>query len=58
MNTLKRFLKNEKGLETVEWTIMAALIVLGAIIAIGALQEAIKGVFSDLATKAAERPTG
>jgi len=29
MNMLKRFLKDERGLETVEWVVMGCVIVLG-----------------------------
>ena len=48
---VKRFIRDEKGLETVEWTIMAALIILGAVLAISALQTEITGVFNALAEK-------
>ena len=42
---LKRFIKDEQGLETVEWVVMAALIVLGITAAITTLQGKIGGVF-------------
>ena len=44
----KRFLKDEKGLETVEWTIMAALIVLGIVLAVSSLKDEIAIVFGSL----------
>ena len=37
METLKRFIKDEQGLETVEWAVIAALIVVGLIAAITGL---------------------
>jgi Flp pilus assembly pilin Flp len=37
MNTLKRFLKDEQGLETVEWVVMGAVIVLGVALLAGLL---------------------
>ncbi|MHC4258856.1 MAG: Flp family type IVb pilin [Planctomycetota bacterium] len=51
MRTLKRFLKDEKGLETVEWTILAALIILGVVALVGSLQTEIGNVFTGLATE-------
>jgi pilus assembly protein Flp/PilA len=44
----KRFIRDEKGLETVEWTIMAALVILGLVAAITALQGKIGDVFTAL----------
>ena len=37
MNMLKRFLKDEQGLETVEWVVMGAVIVLGMALLAGLL---------------------
>jgi Flp pilus assembly pilin Flp len=37
MNTLKRFIKDERGLETVEWVVMGAIIVLGVAALAGVL---------------------
>lgn len=51
MNILKRFLKDEKGLETVEWTVMAALIVLGIVLAVISLQTEIGNVFTSLVSE-------
>jgi Flp pilus assembly pilin Flp len=51
MESLKRFFKDEKGLETVEWTILAALIVLGVVVLITGLQTEIGNVFSSLVTE-------
>ena len=48
MNMLKRFIKDERGLETVEWVVMAALIVLGIVAAITTLQGKIGGVFNEI----------
>lgn len=48
MNTLKRFLKDEQGLETVEWAVIAALIVAGLILIITGLGENVEDRFSEL----------
>jgi Flp pilus assembly pilin Flp len=37
LTRIKRFLRNEKGLETVEYAIISGLIVAGSIVAIGAI---------------------
>ncbi len=47
----KRFFRDEKGLETVEWTIMAALIILGLVAAITTLQDEIGNTFNALETE-------
>lgn len=46
----KKFLKNEEGMETVEYAVMAALIVAGLIAAIGLLGGAVKAKFEALTT--------
>jgi Flp pilus assembly pilin Flp len=46
MKTLKRFFKDEQGLETVEYAVMTALIVAAMVTAIGLLAAAITGRFS------------
>ena len=51
MNMLKRFIKDEQGLETVEWVVMAALIVLGIVAAITTLQGKIGGVFGEIGSE-------
>ena len=42
MNTLKRFLKDERGLETVEWVVMGCVIVLGVAVFVGYLLDDIQ----------------
>ena len=37
LTRIKRFLRNEEGLETVEYAIISGLIVAGSIVAIGAI---------------------
>jgi len=49
MNMLKRFIKDERGLETVEWVVMAALIVLGLVALITGFKNKVAGVFTDIA---------
>ena len=43
---VKRFIKDEKGLETIEWTLMAAIIVLGFVLLYTPVKEAIVRVFT------------
>lgn len=45
---LKRFLKDERGLETVEWAVIAALIVAGLIGVISTLGDKVEGKFTQL----------
>jgi Flp pilus assembly pilin Flp len=47
---IKRFVKDEQGLETVEYAVMTALIVAALILAIGALSTAVTGRFNSTAT--------
>ncbi len=49
-NLLKRFIRDERGLELSEYAVMVALIVIAVIIAIGALSTAIQGAFTETAT--------
>lgn len=37
MEQIKKFLKDETGMETVEWAVVAALVILGVAAAFGAL---------------------
>jgi len=50
MNTLKNFVKNEQGLETVEYAIITGLIVAGVILTIAAIGVWVKGKFDGLKT--------
>ena len=50
MNMLKRFIKDERGIETSEYAIMLVLIAIALIIAIGYLRDAIAGAFNEAAT--------
>ncbi|MCI0499665.1 MAG: hypothetical protein L0Y36_08300 [Planctomycetales bacterium] len=43
MKTLMNFLKDERGLETVEWVVMACVIVLGVAALVGVLLTKIQG---------------
>jgi len=49
-NMLKRFIRDESGLELSEYAIMVALIVIILIVAINALSGAIAGAFNRTAT--------
>jgi len=46
MRYLKNFVRDESGLETVEYAVMTALIIGGVIVAIGLLALAIQGRFT------------
>ena len=48
MNILKRFLREEEGLETVEYAIIVGLIVAGLVAVIGAIGVWVKGRFTTL----------
>jgi pilus assembly protein Flp/PilA len=48
MKAIERFLKDESGLETVEYAIIAGLIVVGAIVAITAIGGYVKIKFEAL----------
>jgi len=48
---VKRFIKDEKGLETIEWTLMAAIIVLGFLVIYDPVREAILAVYSAIAER-------
>ena len=50
METLKRFIKDEKGLETVEWAVIAALIVAALVGIITSLGENVQDAFEKLET--------
>jgi Flp pilus assembly pilin Flp len=45
---VKRFIKEENGLETIEWTLMAALVVLGFVVLYNPIVTAIQGVFTKI----------
>ncbi len=48
MNYLKRFIRDERGLETVEWAVIAALIVAGLVLVIKELGTNVEARFGDL----------
>lgn len=48
MKKLMAFLKDEDGLETSEYALMGALIVIGLVVAVQTLEGAIEGTLSDM----------
>ena len=58
MEKIKRFFKDEDGLELSEYAIMGALIILGLTGLIVGLGGAIGGVFTDVTTEVNARPAG
>ena len=55
---IKRFAKDEKGLESVEWAVMAGLIVVAAIAAITGIGSKVAGAFQELQSNLAGLPDG
>ena len=49
-NVMKRFFKDEKGLETVEYAIIAGLIVVGVIVTVTSIGGYVKAKFEQLAS--------
>lgn len=58
MKRIRRFLKDQAGLETIEWTLMAAIIVLGVILLYTPVKIAITAIFDALAAKLNEAAAG
>ena len=56
LENVKKFIKDERGLETVEYAIMAALLAVGLIFTLGLLREQIVGVFNRLVTALTPTP--
>jgi pilus assembly protein Flp/PilA len=48
MKTMKRFLSNEEGLETVEYGLVAALIVIVAIVAMQTIGPKLKAIYETI----------
>jgi Flp pilus assembly pilin Flp len=57
MNMLKRFLKDERGIETSEYAIMLVLIAIALITAVTVLKNAIANAFNDTADVINNRPS-
>lgn len=51
MNLLKKFVKDEAGLETVEYAIITGLVVAGTVAIIAAIGTWVNTVFGDLQTQ-------
>ena len=58
MNTLKRFLKDERGLETVEWVVMGCVIVLGVAALVGVLIDDINTGLTEIGNEIQTAATG
>jgi Flp pilus assembly pilin Flp len=50
MNTLRRFVNDDRGMETVEWAVVAALIVAGVVGAVSGLGTNVLAKFNALIT--------
>ena len=51
LNTLKRLISDERGLETIEYAIMTSLIVAGVILTVGLIGDWVKLTFDNLKTE-------
>lgn len=51
MYILKQFFRDEQGMETVEWAVLAALIVAGLVTVIAGLGTNVKNAFTTLSTQ-------
>ncbi len=58
LQTLKRFMSDEQGLETVEYAVMAALVVAAVVLAVQGLRTAVAGRFNETATTITTSGTG
>jgi len=56
MALLKRFASDERGMETVEWAVLAALIVAGLIGVVAGVGTNVKAAFTKLQTGTAQAP--
>jgi Flp pilus assembly pilin Flp len=50
LNVMKRFGRDDRGMETVEWAIMAAILVAGLVGVIGGIGTNVLGKFTSLQT--------
>ena len=57
MRMLKRFIKDERGIETSEYAIMLVLIAIALIVAVTILKNAIALAFEDTANVIGNRPS-
>jgi pilus assembly protein Flp/PilA len=48
MNTVKKFLSNESGATFIEYALLAAIVGIGLVAALGALQTKVSGTFSNV----------
>ena len=52
LHGLKSFARDERGMETVEWAVLAALVTAALVTAIKALGTSVKNSFTSLSTEA------
>ena len=57
MKALKRFLRDESGLETVEWAFVLGFVVLVAVLAFIGSQASLKSIFGDMETQLGQAAT-
>ena len=56
MKKLIAFFKEEDGLETVEWAVIAALVVVGLVTVVGSLGDNVLAAFTGLETATTPQP--
>jgi Flp pilus assembly pilin Flp len=51
MKTLRRFLQDERGIESAEWALILGIIVLTAVVAATGAKDSMKTIFGNLKTE-------
>ncbi|MHC4172646.1 MAG: Flp family type IVb pilin [Planctomycetota bacterium] len=57
MKALRRFLRDESGLETVEWAFVLGFVVLVAVLAFMGARDSLTTIFSEMNTELADAAT-
>ncbi len=56
VRVIRRFVADEQGLETVEYVILAAFMLITVIVGIGAFMAALQGKFDEIGTAVSDLP--
>ena len=55
-NIVSRFINDESGATAIEYGLIAALVSVGIIAALGTLRDELQGTFNDISTEMSNRP--
>ena len=55
-NIVSRFMNDESGATAIEYGLIAALVSVGIIAALGTLRDELQGTFNDISTEMSNRP--